>query len=129
MNHRFGLHDAVMIKENHIVAAGSITRALEAARAYAGHTIRIEIEVDTLEQLREVVSVGIADIILLDNMTPDSLREAVAIAKGKAVLEASGNVKLDTVRTIAETGVDVISSGGITHSAPTLDIGMELTTG
>lgn len=128
MNHRFGLHDAVMIKDNHIVAAGSITRALQAARSYAGHTIRIEIEVDTLEQLREVVAAGIADIILLDNMTPESLREAVAIAKGKAVLEASGNVSLDTVRTIAETGVDVISSGSITHSAPTLDIGMELTT-
>ncbi|MEM9233285.1 MAG: carboxylating nicotinate-nucleotide diphosphorylase [Pseudomonadota bacterium] len=125
MNHRFGLHDAVMIKDNHIVAAGSISRALLAARTYAGHTVRVEIEVDTLDQLKEVLEVG-ADIILLDNMTPATLQEAVALTRGRAVLEASGNVRLETVREIAETGVDVISSGWITHSAPTLDIGMEL---
>ncbi|WP_370338219.1 carboxylating nicotinate-nucleotide diphosphorylase [Parvularcula marina] len=125
MNHRFGLHDAVMIKDNHIVAAGSIRRALDAARSYAGHTVRVEIEVDTLDQLREVLSAG-ADIILLDNMAPKALREAVRLTDGRALLEASGNVTLETVREIAETGVDVISSGWITHSAPTLDIGMEL---
>ena len=125
MTHRYGLHDAVMIKDNHIIAAGSISKALKGARRYAGHTIRIEIEVDTLEQLNEVVALG-ADIILLDNMTPATLRQAVNIAKGKAVLEASGNITLETVRLVAETGVDVISSGWITHSAPTLDIGMEL---
>lgn len=125
INHRFGLHDAVMIKDNHIIAAGGITPALRAAKAHLGHTVKIEIEVDTLDQLEEVLAEG-ADIVLLDNMSPDQLRAAVAKTEGRATLEASGNVTVKTVRAIAETGVDVISSGWITHSAPNLDIGMEL---
>ena len=124
-NHRFGLYDAVMIKDNHIAAAGSIARALQTAKTAVGHTVKIEIEVDTLAQLEEVLAAG-ADIVLLDNMSTDDLRAAVAMAKGKAILEASGNVTVDTVRAIAETGVDVISSGWITHSAPTLDLGLDV---
>ncbi|MEM9422778.1 MAG: carboxylating nicotinate-nucleotide diphosphorylase, partial [Pseudomonadota bacterium] len=124
-NHRFGLHDAVMIKDNHIAASGSIKGALKAAKAFVGHTVKIEIEVDTIDQLKEVLSEG-ADIILLDNMSTDELREAVAIANGQAIFEASGNVTVDTVKAIAETGVDIISSGWITHSAPNLDIGMDM---
>lgn len=126
MNHRFGLNDAVMIKDNHIVAAGGIAPALKAAKTQVGHMVKIEIEVDTLDQLREVLANGGADIVLLDNMAPGTLREAVALNAGRVVLEASGNVTLETVRAIAETGVDIISSGWLTHSAPTLDIGMEL---
>ena len=124
-NHRFGLYDAVMIKDNHIAAAGSIAGALQAAKKAVGHTVKIEIEVDTLAQLEEVLAEG-ADIVLLDNMSTDDLRAAVAMAKGKAILEASGNVTVETVRAIAKTGVDVISSGWITHSAPTLDLGLDV---
>lgn len=124
-NHRFGLHDAAMIKDNHIVAAGGIAQALSAAKAALGHTVKIEVEVDRLDQLEDALSGG-ADIVLLDNMTPDQLREAVALARGRAILEASGNITKETVRSVAETGVDVISSGWITHSAPNLDIGMDL---
>ena len=124
-NHRFGLGDAAMIKDNHVVAAGGIGPALAAARAALGHTVKIEVEVDRLDQLEEALSGG-ADIVLLDNMGPDQLREAVAAAAGRAVLEASGNVTVRTVRAVAETGVDVISSGWITHSAPNLDIGLDL---
>lgn len=123
-NHRFGLYDAVMIKDNHIAAAGSIAEALQAAKAATGHMVKIEIEVDTLSQLGEVLAEG-ADVILLDNMSTDELREAVAMTAGRAILEASGNVTIDTVRAIAETGIDVISSGWITHSAPTLDLGLD----
>ncbi len=123
-NHRFGLYDAVMIKDNHIAAAGDIAKALAAARASVGHMVKIEIEVDGLEQLEEALANG-ADVVLLDNMAPADLKRAVAINKGRAVLEASGNVTLETVRAIAETGVDVISSGWITHSAPTLDLGLD----
>ena len=115
-NHRFGLDDAVLIKDNHIAAAGGIAPALERVRAGLGHMVKIEIEVDTLAQLEEALALG-ADTILLDNMSLDDLRRAVAMAKGRAVLEASGNVTLATVRAIAETGVDYISSGAITHSA------------
>ncbi|MGV6819709.1 MAG: carboxylating nicotinate-nucleotide diphosphorylase [Parvularcula sp.] len=125
INHRFGLFDALMIKDNHIVAAGGIQKAVSKARDFVGHTAKIEVEVDTLEQLEEALGAG-ADIVLLDNMTLSALSEAVARGKGKAILEASGNVSLDTVRAIAQTGVDVISSGAITHSAPQVDIGMEL---
>ncbi len=124
-NHRFGLHDAVMIKDNHIIAAGGIPAALRRVKERVGHTVSIEIEVDTLEQLAEVLREG-ADIALLDNMSPEMLREAVKMARGQLVLEASGNVTVESARAIAETGVDIISSGWITHSAPTLDIGMEL---
>lgn len=123
-NHRFGLYDAVMIKDNHIAAAGSIAEALQAAKAATGHMVKIEIEVDTLDQLGEVLAEG-ADVILLDNMSTDDMRKAVDMNAGRSILEASGNVTIDTVRAIAETGVDVISSGWITHSAPTLDLGLD----
>ncbi|MES2291722.1 MAG: carboxylating nicotinate-nucleotide diphosphorylase [Pseudomonadota bacterium] len=123
-NHRFGLDDAVLIKDNHIAAAGGIAPVLERVRAGLGHMAKIEIEVDTLAQLEETLSFG-ADTILLDNMTPDDLRRAVLLTKRRAVLEASGNVTLQTVRAIAETGVDYISSGAITHSAVNLDIGLD----
>jgi len=123
-NHRFGLDDAAMVKDNHIQAAGGIKPAVERLRAGLGHMVRIEVEVDRLEQLREALALGV-DTILVDNMTPEDLRRAVAMTGGKAVLEASGNVKLETVRAIAETGVDYISSGAITHSAPNLDIGLD----
>ena len=123
-NHRFGLDDAVLIKDNHIAAAGGIAPALARVRAGLGHMTKIEIEVDILAQLEEALSLG-ADTILLDNMTPENLRRAVGLAKGRAVLEASGNVALATVREIAETGVDYISSGAITHSAVNLDIGLD----
>lgn len=124
-NHRFGLDDAILIKDNHIAVAGSVTAALEAAKAYAGHLVAIEIEVDTLDQLREALAAG-ADAVLLDNMNPDTLREAVAINAGRARLEASGNVDLDTVASIAESGVDYISTSKITMSAPALDLGLDI---
>jgi len=123
-NHRFGLDDAAMIKDNHIQAAGGIAPAVARLRAGLGHMVKIEVEVDRLEQLEEALANGV-DTILLDNMSLDDMRRAVALAKGKAVLEASGNVTLETVRAIAETGVDTISSGAITHSAPNLDIGLD----
>ncbi len=123
-NHRFGLDDAAMIKDNHIQAAGGITAAVARLRAGLGHMVKIEVEVDTLAQLEEALANGV-DTILLDNMTLDDMRRAVARAKGKAVLEASGNVTAQTVRAIAEAGVDYISSGAITHSAPNLDIGLD----
>ena len=123
-NHRFGLDDAAMIKDNHIQAAGGIAPAIARLRAGLGHMVKIEVEVDRLEQLEEALALGV-DTILLDNMPLETLRRAVALAKGKAVLEASGNVTLETVRAIAETGVDTISSGAITHSAPNLDIGLD----
>lgn len=124
LNHRFGLDDAVLIKDNHIAAAGGIATTLERVRAGLGHMTKVEIEVDTLAQLEEALAHG-ADTILLDNMTMQQLREAVAMAGGRAVLEASGNVTLTTVRAIAETGVDYISSGAITHSASNLDVGLD----
>lgn len=123
-NHRFGLYDAVMIKDNHIAASGGAEKALAAAKAHVGHTVKIEIEVDTLAQLETVLRHG-ADIILLDNMSTEDLRTAVALTKGAAILEASGNITAKTVRAVAQTGVDVISSGWITHSAPVLDLGLD----
>jgi nicotinate-nucleotide pyrophosphorylase (carboxylating) len=123
-NHRFGLDDAILIKDNHIAVAGSVRAAVERARAGLAHMVKIEVEVDTLAQLEEALALGV-DTILLDNMPPDDLRRAVATAKGRAVLEASGNVTLATARAIAETGVDYISSGAITHSAPSLDVGLD----
>ncbi len=123
-NHRFGLDDAAMVKDNHIAAAGGIASALKALRAGLGHMVRIEVEADCIAQLEEALAHG-ADTILLDNMSLADLRSAVALAKGKAVLEASGNVTLASVRAIAETGVNYISSGAITHSAPNLDIGLD----
>jgi nicotinate-nucleotide pyrophosphorylase (carboxylating) len=123
-NHRFGLDDAAMVKDNHIQAAGGLKPAVERLRAGLGHMVKVEVEVDRLAQLEEALALGV-DTILLDNMSTDDMRRAVSLAKGKAVLEASGNVTLETVRAIAETGVDYISSGAITHSAPNLDIGLD----
>ena len=123
-NHRFGLDDAVLIKDNHIVASGGIRPAVERARAGLGHMTKIEIEVDTLEQLDEALSVGVATI-LLDNMTTNDLKSAVALVRGRATLEASGGVSLASVRAIAETGVDYVSAGSITHSAPNLDVALD----
>jgi len=124
LNQRFGLDDAILIKDNHIAAAGGIRPVIERVRGAVAHMTKIEIEVDTLSQLEEALSLGV-DTILLDNMTSDDLKRAVALAKGRAVLEASGNVTLATVRAVAETGVDYISSGAITHSAPNLDVGLD----
>ena len=124
-NHRFGLDDAILIKDNHIAVAGGVSAAVERARAFAGILVKIEVEVDTLDQLREALDAG-ADVVLLDNMSPDLLRQAVSVNDGRAVLEASGNVTLDSVAAIAATGVDYISSGWITHSAPILDLGLDI---
>jgi nicotinate-nucleotide pyrophosphorylase (carboxylating) len=123
LNHRFGLDDAVLIKDNHIAAAGSVNAAVTRARAGIAHMTKIEVEVDTLDQL-ECLALGV-DTILLDNMKPPMLRRAVKMAAGRAVFEASGNVTLATVHDIAETGVDYISSGAITHSAANLDLGLD----
>lgn len=125
VNHRFGLDDGILIKDNHIAVAGGVTAALDAAKARAGHMLRIEIEVDTLEQLKEALDGG-AHAVLLDNMEPDTLRKAVALNKGRATLEASGGIKLETVRANAETGVDLLSVGWLTHSAPSLDLGLDI---
>lgn len=125
MNHRFGLHDAVLIKDNHIIAAGGVGKAIEASLAQAGHMVKIEIEVDSLDQLEQALDWPV-DAVLLDNMDEATLREAVAIAKRKDVVtEASGGVTLETVRAIAETGVDMISVGALTHSAKTLDLALD----
>lgn len=123
-NHRFGLDDAVLIKDNHIAIAGGVKQALERARASVGHLVKIEIEVDTLEQLNEVLEVG-ADAILLDNMSPETLAEAVRQVSGRAITEASGRITPDTAPQIAAAGVDLISVGWITHSAPILDLGLD----
>ena len=123
-NHRFGLDDAVLIKDNHLVAAGGLKPAIERVRAGTGHMIKIELEVDTLAQLDEALALGV-DCVLLDNMSTEELRRAVGLAKGRAVLEASGNVTLATVHEIARTGVDYISSGALTHSAANLDLGLD----
>ncbi len=125
MNHRFGLDDAFLIKDNHIAVAGGIRQALRAAKAAAGHLVKVEIEVDTLDQLREVVDEG-ADFCLLDNMSVEMMAEAVKIAAGRVKLEASGGINENTVKAIAETGVDLISSGALTHSAPILDLGLDI---
>lgn len=125
-NHRFGLDDAILIKDNHIAVAGGITRVLERARAHAGHLVKVEIEVDTLAQLREVLDSGLADVVLLDNMDIATLTEAVKLAKGRVVLEASGGVTQGTIAKIAATGVDYASSGALTHSAPNFDVALDI---
>lgn len=125
VNHRFGLYDAVLIKDNHIAVAGSVSAALKNAQDKAGHMVQIEIEVDRLDQLEEALDGG-AKAILLDNMSTDTLKQAVSMTAGRAKLEASGRVSLDTVRAIAETGVDYISVGRVTHSAPCLDLGLDI---
>ncbi|OYD00529.1 nicotinate-nucleotide pyrophosphorylase (carboxylating) (plasmid) [Rhizobium sp. N4311] len=124
MNHRFALHDAVLIKDNHVAIAGGVTEAIRRARAGIGHLVKIEVEVDTLDQLREAMATGV-DAVLLDNMTPDQLRQAVAIVAGRAITEASGRVTPATAAAIAASGVDLISVGWLTHSAPVLDIGLD----
>jgi nicotinate-nucleotide pyrophosphorylase (carboxylating) len=128
MNHRFGLDDAVLIKDNHIAVCGGVREALRAAKAAVGHLVKVEIEVDTLEQLQEVLDEG-ADFCLLDNMSTDMMREAVKMSAGRVKLEASGGINIDTVKAIAETGVDLISSGALTHSAPILDLGLDIEIG
>jgi nicotinate-nucleotide pyrophosphorylase (carboxylating) len=125
-NHRFGLDDAMLIKDNHIAVAGGIHAVLERTRKAAGHLVKIEIEVDTLDQLAEVLSSGLADAVLLDNMDTTSLRAAVAMTAGRLPLEASGGITLDSIAEIAATGVDYASSGWITHSAPNLDVALDI---
>jgi nicotinate-nucleotide pyrophosphorylase (carboxylating) len=124
-NHRFGLDDAILIKDNHVAIAGGIARALEAARAHAGHLVKVEVEVDTPAQLDEALD-SRADVILLDNFTLAELSEAVRRTNGRALLEASGGVHLATVRAIAESGVDLISVGALTHSSPALDVALDI---
>ena len=124
VNHRFGLDDAILIKDNHVAACGGIRPALERARAAAGHLVKVEIEVDGLDQLAEALPLS-PDVIMLDNFSLSDLRKAVAMTAGRVTLEASGGVDLTTVRSIAETGVQVISVGALTHSAPGLDIGLD----
>jgi nicotinate-nucleotide pyrophosphorylase (carboxylating) len=124
-NHRFGLDDAILIKDNHVAIAGGIRPAIEAARAYAGHLVKIEVEVDSLEQLDEALAAR-ADIILLDNFSIDQTRAAVVRTAGRALLESSGRIDQATVRAVADTGVDLISSGALTHSVRVLDIGLDI---
>ncbi len=123
INHRTGLYDGVLIKENHIAAAGGITEAVRRARAYIPHTMKIEVETETLEEVGEALNAG-ADIIMLDNMDLAAMGQAVGMIGGRALVEASGGVSLETVRAIAETGVDIISVGALTHSARAMDISM-----
>ncbi len=125
INHRTGLYDGILIKENHITAAGGISEAIRRARAYIPHTLKIEVETETVEQVLEALAAG-ADIIMLDNMDCMTMRHCVALVKGRALVEASGGVNLDTVRAIAETGVDIISIGALTHSPRAMDISMLL---
>ncbi len=124
VNHRFGLFDAVLIKDNHIIAAGGVGPALERARAHSGHMVKVEIEVTTLDEVDEALQLS-PDALLLDNMPPALLKAAVAEIAGRCITEASGGVALETVCAIAETGVDLISVGALTHSAPVLDIGLD----
>jgi nicotinate-nucleotide pyrophosphorylase (carboxylating) len=124
INHRFGLDDAILIKDNHVAACGGVAEALSRAREVAGHLTPIEVEVDTLAQLEAALPYR-PQVVMLDNFGLEDLRRAVAMAAGQVVLEASGGVSLETVRAIAETGVDVISVGALTHSAPVLDIGLD----
>jgi nicotinate-nucleotide pyrophosphorylase (carboxylating) len=125
-NHRFGLDDAILIKDNHIAVAGGVRQVLQRACEHAGHLVTIEIEVDTLTQLREVIDTGLADVVLLDNMDIPELTEAVKIAAGRVVLEASGGVTEDTIAAIAKSGVDYASSGALTHSAPNFDVALDI---
>jgi len=127
ISHRLGLDDGILIKDNHIAAAGGVKKAVELARLRAPHGMKVQVEVSTLEEVEEAIRAG-ADWLLLDNMDTATLRKAAALAKGKAMTEASGQVNLDNVREIAETGVQLISVGALTHSAPALDISMEIQT-
>jgi nicotinate-nucleotide pyrophosphorylase (carboxylating) len=128
VNHRFGLDDAILIKDNHVAVCGGVGEAVRRARASVGHLMKVEVEVDGLDQLDEALAAG-PDVIMLDNFTLPMLREAVARSAGRITLEASGGVNLETVRGMAETGVDVISVGALTHSAPALDVGLDAVSG
>lgn len=123
-NHRYNLSDGVLLKDNHIGAAGSVTKAIQMAKAYAPFVRKIEIEVETLDMVKEAVAAG-ADIIMLDNMTPEQMKEAVAYIDGRAETECSGNVTLENIQRLTDIGVDYISSGALTHSAPILDISLK----
>jgi nicotinate-nucleotide pyrophosphorylase (carboxylating) len=125
-NHRFGLYDAVLIKDNHIALAGSITKAIDMARTQIPHTMKIEVETKSIQQVAEALNAK-ADIIMLDNMTLDEMKAAVKLIGGRVPVEASGNVRLSTVKLIAATGVNLISVGALTHSAPALDISIDVT--
>ena len=125
-NHRFGLDDAMLIKDNHIAVAGGIEAVLKRAKETAGHLVKIEIEVDSLKQLEEVLAVGLADVVLIDNFDLESMRRAVAMVRGRLVIEASGGITLSSAAAIAETGVDYLSSGALTHSVQNLDIGLDI---
>lgn len=125
INHRYGLYDAIMIKDNHIAVAGGIRHAVIAARKFAPHTSRVEVEVENLEQLQEALESG-ADIILLDNMDPETMKKAVEITAGRALLEASGGITADTLEEVARTGIDIISIGALTHTIKALDLSMEI---
>jgi nicotinate-nucleotide pyrophosphorylase (carboxylating) len=125
-NHRFGLDDAILIKDNHVAIAGGIEAVLRRAKKAAGHLVKIEIEVDSLDQLQEVLDVGLADVVLIDNFDLESIRKAVAMVAGRLVIEASGGVTLKSAAAIAETGVDYLSSGALTHSVQNLDVGLDI---
>lgn len=124
-NHRFGLDDAVLIKDNHVAVAGGIAAAVNAARAHAGHLVKIEVEVDGLAQLDEALGLGV-DVVMLDNFSLELMREGVKRAKGKAIIEASGGIRPDTAEAIAATGVDLLSLGWLTHSSPNLDVALDI---
>ncbi len=124
MNHRSGLDDAILIKDNHIAMAGGVTVALRRAKESAGHTVKVEIEVDTLDQLKEVLAEG-TDVVMLDNMSLEDMATAVKLVNNRAIIEASGGVTLERIPKIAATGVDMISSGALTHSAPNFDVGLD----
>jgi nicotinate-nucleotide pyrophosphorylase (carboxylating) len=126
--HRYGLDDAILIKDNHIAVAGGVAAAIRAGKAFAGHLVKVECEVTSLDQLREALAEK-PDVILLDNMPPQVLEEAIKIAVGKVILEASGGISFDTIKAVAETGVDYISTSKITMSAPTLDVGLDVEIG
>jgi len=124
VNHRFGLDDAILIKDNHVAACGSVGEAVRRAKAFAGHLVKVEVEVDSLIQLREALAHD-PDVVMLDNFSLEDMRQAVEIVAGRVTVEASGGITLETVRDVAETGVDVISVGALTHSAKVLDIGLD----
>ena len=124
-NHRYNLSDGVLLKDNHIGAAGSVAKAVQMAKDYAPFVRKIEVEVENLDMVKEAVEAG-ADIIMLDNMSPETMKEAVRITGGKALLEASGGITKETLRAVAETGVDIISIGALTHSVKAFDISMKI---
>ena len=124
-NHRFGLDDAILIKDNHIAVAGGIRAVLERAKAAAGHLVKVEIEVDSLEQLKEVLDVGLADVVLIDNFDVATMKKAVEMVASRLVIEASGGINLETIREKAESGVDFVSVGRMTQSSPAVDIGLD----